>query len=216
MATRNDTRTDDRTSGEDRSRSNRANRSNGRSAFSWGSADTATILGAAAAGAVLGLAANYGRKLIVQGVSGIAGDWDEVLKAEHKMALAIFDKLLATDDSQTFKRGLMIKQLTHALDKHAHEEEMVVYPALREADQAGDADKLEGEHGYVKTYLYELNNMEKGNPEFLTKVRQFRELVAEHAKMEEEQVFPLFKARLTPEQNAKITKLVNIDGLLQA
>ena len=27
----------------------------------------------------------------------MAGDWDEILAAEHDMALAIFDKMLATD-----------------------------------------------------------------------------------------------------------------------
>ena len=36
---------------------------------------------------------------------------------------------------------------------------MVVYPALRQADDKYDADLLEGEHGYVKTYLYELDQM---------------------------------------------------------
>lgn len=208
------TRTDNRSTTANRTSS--AKSGSNHSAFSWGSAETVTILGAAAAGAVLGIAANYGRKFLVQSVSGLAGDWDEVLAAEHDMALALFDKLLSTDDSQTFKRTLLIKQLTHALDKHAHEEENVVYPALRQADEAGEADKLEGEHGYVKTYLYELSGMEKGSPEFLTKVRQFRQLVETHARYEEEQVFPRFKSLLTDDQNAKITKLVNVDGMMQA
>ena len=76
-----------------------------------------------------------------------AGDWDEVLAAEHKMTLALFDKMLATDETQKIKRGMLLTKLTHALDKHAHQEEMVVYPALREANEAGDADGLESEHG---------------------------------------------------------------------
>ena len=30
---------------------------------------------------------------------------------------------------------------------------MVVYPALREANRQVDADHLEGEHGYMKTFI---------------------------------------------------------------
>ena len=86
------------------------------------------LIGAAVAGAALGLAANLGRKFVTQAVSGIAGDWDEVLATEHDMTIAIFDKMLATDSTQTWKRGMLLMQLTHALDKHAHEEETVDLP----------------------------------------------------------------------------------------
>ena len=51
---------------------------------------------------------------------------------------------------------------------------------------------------------------------WLDKVREFRSLVAEHAKMEEEQVFPTFKQNLNEEQNANITSLVNKAGFWQA
>ena len=87
---------------------------------------------------------------------------------------AIFDKMLATDETQTFKRKMLLMKLTHALDKHAHQEEMVVYPALREANEAVDADQLEGEHGYIKTFIYELNEMGPDAPNWLEKVREFR------------------------------------------
>ena len=186
------------------------------SAFSWGGKTGGALVGAALAGAAIGLAANFGRKLLVQGMSAAAGDWDEVLAAEHDAAMAIFDKMLATDATQTFKRGMLLTKLTHALDKHAHEEETVVYPALREANDAHDADLLEGEHGYVKTFLYELNQMGADSPDWLEKVREFRALVSKHAKMEEDQVFPRFKQALSDEQNAKITSLVNRDGFRMA
>jgi hemerythrin superfamily protein len=188
---------------------------NERSAFSW-SENAPALIGAAVAGAAIGLAANFGRKFVTQAVSGISGDWDEVLATEHDMTMAIFDKMLATDSSQTWKRGMLLMQLTHALDKHAHEEEMVVYPALREANETVDADHLTEEHGYIKTFIYELKQMGPDHMAWLDKVREFRNLVAEHAKMEEEQVFPRFKQSLSEEQNAKITSLVNADGFWQA
>ena len=123
--------------------------------------------------------------------------------------------MLATDGTQTFKRKMLFMKLCHALNKHAHEEEMVVYPALREANQAGDADDLESEHGYIKTFIYELNEM-ADSPKWLEKVREFRDLVARHAHMEEEQVFPRFKREMTEEQNEHVTSLVNRDGFWMA
>ena len=208
------TRTSNRSSNTNRSTTSNRSRSNGRSAFNWG--DSGALVGAAIAGAAIAVAANLGRKAVMQGMSASAGDWDEVLAAEHDAALMIFDKLLATDDTQTFKRTMLVKKLTSALDKHAHEEEHVVYPALREANNAHDADALEAEHGYVKTFLYDLNEMEKGSADFLPKIREFRAMVEEHARMEEEQVFPSFKRGLNDEQDDRITSLVNKEGFKMA
>jgi len=202
------TRTQSRTS-------NRSSSSGNRGAFSWGEG-AGPIIAAAVGGAAIGLAANFGRKAIMQSMEASIGDWDEILATEHDMALTIFDKMLATDETQTFKRKMLFMKLCHALDKHAHQEEMVVYPALREANQAADADHLEGEHGYIKTFIYELSEMGPDGSNWLERVRKFRDLVREHAHMEEEQVFPAFKNSLTDEQNAHVTSLVNRDGFWMA
>ena len=202
-----------------RTQNRQSNRSNSqgenRGAFSFGD-NAGPIIAAAIGGAAIGFAANYGRKFLMQSMEAAAGDWDEILATEHDVALGIFDKMLATDQTQTFKRKMLLMKLTHALDKHAHQEEMVVYPALREANEAGDADTLEVEHGYVKTFLYELGQMAPDAPNWLEKVREFRDAVKQHAHMEEEEVFPRFKAELDEEQNARITSLVNRDGFWMA
>jgi hemerythrin superfamily protein len=212
MATRTQSRSSNRSassrSGESESRDRS---SSNRGAFSW-SENAGPLFGAALAGAAIGIAANFGRKALMQGMEAAAGDWDEILAAEHDMALAIFDKMLATDQSQTFKRRMLLMKLSHALDKHAHQEEMVVYPALREANEQADADHLESEHGYIKTFIYELNEMGADSPTWLEKVRDFRQLVSEHAHMEEEEVFPTFKKDMSEEQTDRITSLVNRDG----
>ena len=215
MATRTQSRSQNRNQNRSSTRSSKSNASSNRSAFSWGE-NSGPIIGAAIAGAAVGFAANYGRKLLMQGMESMAGDWDEILAAEHDMALAIFDKMLATDQSQSFRRKMLLMKLTHALDKHAHQEEMVVYPALREANEAVDADHLEGEHGYIKTFIYELGEMGPDASNWLEKVREFRQLVSSHAHMEEEQVFPRFKQALDEDQNDRITSLVNRDGFWMA
>jgi hemerythrin superfamily protein len=215
MATRTNKGSSNSTRNSNRSRSSGGNGSaSERGAFNWG--ESGAMIGAAIAGAAIAVAANLGRKAVVQGMSAATGDWDEALAAEHDATLLVFDKLLATDDSQTFKRTMLVKKLTYALDKHAHEEEHVVYPALRAANETHDADLLEGEHGYVKTFLYDLNEMDKGSSDFLGKVREFRTMIQGHMRMEEEQVFPRFKSALSEEQNARITSLVNKEGFKMA
>jgi hemerythrin superfamily protein len=215
MATRTQSRSSSNRSSNRSSGGESRSSSGSRSAFSWGEG-AAPIIAAALGGAAIGFAANYGRKALMQGMEAAVGDWDEMLAAEHDMALAVFDKMLATDETQTFKRKMLLMKLTHALDKHSHQEEMVVYPALREANDAADADHLESEHGYIKTFIFELNEMGPDSPTWLEKVRDFRKLVAEHAHMEEEQVFPKFKLEMDEEQNAHITSLVNRDGFWMA
>ena len=122
------TRTQSRPSNHSRSRStgsqrrsrgnsSRSRSSESRSAFSWGE-NAGPLLGAALAGVALGFAANFGRKAVMQGMAAAAGDWDEILAAEHDAALAIFDKMLATDETQTFKRKMLLTKLCYSLDKH--------------------------------------------------------------------------------------------------
>jgi hemerythrin superfamily protein len=205
MATRTQSRSSNRSESSDRTRS----------AFSW-SESAGPLLAAGLAGAAIGVAANFGRKALMQGLEAQAGDWDEILATQHDATLAIFDKMLATEETQTFKRRMLLTKLCYGLDKHAYQEEMVIYPALREANEAGDADGLESEHGYIKTFIYELGHMAADSPDWLEKVREFRDLVSEHAHMEEEQVFPRFKREMSGEQNDKITMLVNRDGFWMA
>ena len=186
------------------------------SAFGWSSDHKSVIAGAALAGAAIGIAANVGRKLFVQFATGAGGDWFEALKAEHQAARALFDKIEATDDGQTMMRAHLLTKLKHALDRHAAEEENVVYPALREANLAHDADALNSEHGYVKTYLYELETMPKDSPDWLARVRDFRTMIEEHVRMEEEEVFPSFREAMSAEQNARLTSMMNKEGFAVA
>lgn len=194
------------------SKQNKTSRSGDDSAFNWGKEHVGVLTGAALAGAAIGMAANVGRKLFVQFSTGATGDWFDALKAEHQATRAIFDKIEATDDSQTMMRAHLLMKLKYALDKHAVEEENVIYPALREANLAHDADALNSEHGYVKTYLYELETIAKDSPEWLARVHDFRTMIEEHMRMEEDEVFPSFRETMSSEQNARLTSMMNKEG----
>jgi hemerythrin superfamily protein len=183
-----------------------------RSAFGWGRGQTGVIAAAAVAGAAVGLAANMGRKLFVQYASTGGARWDEALANEHRMTLMTFDKIEATSDDQTTMRSHLLAKLKYQLTKHALEEENVIYPALRQANIAHDADSLEGEHGYVKTYLYELETMPNDSAEWLARVRDFRTMIEEHMRMEEEEVFPTLSNSLSEAQSSRLTAMMNKEG----
>jgi hemerythrin superfamily protein len=181
--------------------------------FDWNSGNAGVLVGAAVAGAAVGLAANVGRKMFVQFTSGgISGDWFDALKAEHAMTLAIFDKIEATADDQTMMRSHLLAKLKYALTKHALEEENVVYPALRQANDTDEADDLTSDHGYVKTYLYELETLPNDDPQWIARVRDFRTMIEEHMREEENEIFPRLRGRLSEEQNAKLTAMMNKEG----
>jgi hemerythrin superfamily protein len=196
-----------------RSRSTSQNSEGGsgsRTSSGWAGGQAGVLAAAAMAGAAVGFAANYGRKMVVQ---NMATDWQEMLEAEHALVRGLFDKLEATEDGQTWIRAHTLTKIKNALGKHALQEENVLYPALREANQAHDADALNGEHGYIKTYLYELDTMPKEGPAWLEKAREFRAMLDEHMRMEEEQVFPAFRAALNEEQSAKLTAAMQREGM---
>lgn len=170
------------------------------------------IAGAVAGGAALGVLAMLGRKAAVQSPTALAGDWMDGLKAEHAMVLKLFDALEATDDNAAGRRTMLLTQIKHALAKHALEEENVIYPALREAGKIEQADELTREHGYVKQYLYELENMTNTSPAFLEKVRKFRADLEDHIREEETELFPSLRAQTGEEKNKHLTVTMNKEG----
>lgn len=170
------------------------------------------LAGAAAGGAALGLLAMFSRKAIVQAPSMLAGDWMDALIVEHKAVAKLFDALEATDDKMAGRRNMLLIQLKHALAKHAIEEENVIYPALREIGQQSAADELNKEHGYVKQYLYELENSPSTAPEWIAKVRDFRADVEAHVREEENHLFPMLRAALSDEKSKALTMAMNREG----
>ena len=78
MATRTQNRTSKRSNSSSTSNpgSSSAGASNqDRSAFSWGEG-AGPVIAAALGGAMIGFAANYGRKALMQGMEAAIGDWD--------------------------------------------------------------------------------------------------------------------------------------------
>jgi len=167
---------------------------------------------AAAAGAAVGMVAMFGRKTAMQAPTIFAGDWPQALAAEHKAVLRIFEAIEATQAQAVARRTMLLAQLKHALARHAIEEENVIYPALRDAGDRAGAEELIREHGDIKHYLYDLENMPKNAPDFLATIEAFHHEVEAHIDDEENRQFPALFARLSEEQNHKLTRAMNREG----
>jgi hemerythrin superfamily protein len=171
------------------------------------------VIGAAAAGLAVGLAANVARKFAVQSPTLLSGDWDAALANEHALTLKVFDAIESTTEKNTTKRATLLMNLKHMLAKHDMQEANVIYPALREAGETDAADHLNTDHGYVKQYLFELTEMPKDSPLWIAKVRKFRADIEKHMQEEETQLFPSLKGKLSAERNKQLTKEMNKEGL---
>lgn len=169
---------------------------------------------AGAAGFGLGLLAAAGRKAAVQAITATAGDWVDGLKAEHKMAMGIIETMQKTTEADTTKRAALLLSLQHALGKHAIQEEDVIYCALRSSGDVADADKLGHEHNaQVKQGLYELEQIDKASPAWLARLATLKADITAHVREEEDVVFPRLRAKMSDEENKKLTGRMNREGL---
>jgi hemerythrin superfamily protein len=172
------------------------------------------VAGAAGVGFVAGVATGAARKVAAQAITTAGNaDWLEALKSEHKQAAAVFEMLEKTTEKDTGKRKAGIQKLEYALTKHGIEEENVIYPALRQADQEAAAKHLYDDHSDIKTFIFELKEMEKDDPQWLPKLQAFYALIKEHVREEEEEIYPAFKAKMSADQNAKLSKSMQIMGM---
>lgn len=173
---------------------------------------TSKVMTAAVGGLVVGLVANAGRKAVMQLMDASYGEWDEILTAEHEATLLMFDKMQETRPENTAKRKLLLVELKHALTKHAHEEENVVYPTMREHGLTEEADALNHDHGYVKQFLFELENMDAADPAWLGKVSDFRLQIEEHMHEEQDDLFPKLRQKLNEQGNKAVTAALSKEG----
>ncbi|MFV3517477.1 hemerythrin domain-containing protein, partial [Mycobacterium tuberculosis] len=88
-----------------------------------------------------------------------------------------------------------------------------MYAKMRDEGLTEAADHLNHEHGYVKQYFFDLGEMSKSDPAWLPKLKEFRALIEEHMREEEEDLFPRLRDRLSDAQNKHITAAMNTQGL---
>jgi hemerythrin superfamily protein len=171
------------------------------------------VLAGAAFGFLAGLAAIPARKLAIQGAEAAIGDWVDILTAEHRGIEKVFDAVLRTEDDETVRRQAMLLRIASLLNKHALQEENVVYPAIRKLNPSS-AGQLVADHAEIKSLLSVLQyDLQKSDPQWLATASTLRDKLVSHAYIEEQTIFPSARAAMTADENAAVTRHMNWEGL---
>ena len=112
----------------------------------------------------------------------------ELLKADHEKVQQLFKK---AEDANPERQRQLFEEIKEELEIHAHIEETVFYPAVREADELKDMvlESLE-EHKQVKTLLREMENLTSDSEKFEPKLKVLMENVEHHVEEEESEMLP--------------------------
>jgi hemerythrin superfamily protein len=134
----------------------------------------------------------------VGSMRGMAGtDPFDALAQDHQKALAVFDRIDATDTSMVTRRNMLLTQLKRMITAHALAEEDIVYPMLYDdAHRREQALKLYRDHAEIKVKLFELEVKPKDDPSWIEDLRTLRQIFASHAHEEETVEFPKLRAAL--------------------
>jgi hemerythrin superfamily protein len=114
----------------------------------------------------------------------------ELLKADHDKVEELFKQVEADEDGD---HKSIFEQIKAELDVHAHIEEVIFYPKLKEeGDEELKDVVLEGieEHRQVKMFLKELSNLTDESEKFDPKLKVLMEDVRHHVEEEESEMFP--------------------------
>ena len=118
----------------------------------------------------------------------------ELLKSDHKVVEGLFKQVESTEEG---KHPAIFAEIKKELDVHAHIEETIFYPKLKEEGKKELVDiVLEGieEHRQVKMFLKELDALSDDSEKFEPKLKVLMEDVEHHVKEEEEEMFPKVKS----------------------
>jgi len=113
-----------------------------------------------------------------------------LLKHDHDEVEAIFKKLEPTTERAVKTREELFTKLKQELDVHAHIEEKIFYPVLKQEAETR-AITLEGyeEHHVIKMLLGELEAMSVGSEQWAAKLKVLQENVEHHVEEEEQDMF---------------------------
>jgi hemerythrin superfamily protein len=117
-----------------------------------------------------------------------------LLKNDHKTVEDLFKRFEKLGPRAVKTKQDIVERIVRELSIHAAIEEMVFYPAIREAVEKGGLDKMVLEsleaHHIVKWVLWELEQMSPADERFDAKVTVLMENVRHHVEEEEKELFP--------------------------
>lgn len=137
------------------------------------------------------------------------------LEHDHRVILSLLTEMVESPPDAVVRRTQLLLRLKRRLAAHALAEEDVVYPLLHDdAHAEDDAHQLYGEHAEMKMRLAALERMAKDDPDWTGIARGLKDLIASHARQEEEVDFPRVRAVLDGRGNARLSGAVSREKAL--
>lgn len=114
----------------------------------------------------------------------------QLLKEDHQKVSGIFQQLEPTTERAEKTRTELFARLKEELDIHAHVEETIFYPAIKQEAETREI-VLEGfeEHHVVKMLLKELAELPVDTEQWTAKLKVLQENVEHHVEEEEGEMF---------------------------
>ena len=119
----------------------------------------------------------------------------QLLKDDHKKVRGLLAELESTTARGTKKRTQLLSTIGRELRVHTKLEEEIFYPALREAGEKSDDEKmyfeaLEEHRAAGELVLPDLEKTAPDSEKFSGRAKVLKELVEHHADEEEKEMFP--------------------------
>ena len=118
-----------------------------------------------------------------------------ILKEDHQTVDKLFKGFEKLTKAQSDEgKAEIVQQICTELTIHAHIEETIFYPAVREAiDDEDLLDEAEVEHAGIKDLIAQLESMQPGEDLYDARVTVLGEYVRHHVEEEETEMFPKAK-----------------------
>ena len=131
------------------------------------------------------------------------GDWLSLILDHHRQIEAAFANVKASMDAPG--RLAAQKRLALLLMGHSIAEEAVIYPALVKAAEEGHSTKAYAEQSAAKVQMGLLEDLDPMSQAYADKLEHIQGAVAHHVYEEEGNWFVDLKAKLSPEDQVKLT-----------
>src|SRR5262249_16488375 len=131
-----------------------------------------------------------------------------MLTVDHRHVEELFHRYRQISPTDASPKRI-VREITHSLCRHLAAEEQVVYPEARRAiDSPAVVDDALDDHASVTNHLANLESLDWRSPEYERTVRELFGVVRDHFVEEEENLFPLLRARLLPSALGEMATLV--------
>jgi hemerythrin-like domain-containing protein len=150
----------------------------------------------------------------------------QILIQDHQMIAKMFEQIADTSNVEAEHRKQLFSDLWTALENHELTEENDFLPELVEASSfSPDADKNAAikelvaeffdDHSDFEGIFQQISHLSTASDEWLERVNELGDLVREHARKEEDELFPAARRELDQTRGGEIGRQIQERRMIQ-